>query len=79
MKAKIAVGIAATLLVLGAVAVLTYGFIFSPAADDAVTLVPDDAVAYFNAFLTPSRSQQQAIESLIEKHLSRLPKRRSRS
>ena len=67
MKAKIVVGIAAAVLVVGAAAVLAYGFLFSPASDDAVTLVPADAVGYFNAFLSPSRSQQQAIESLIQK------------
>lgn len=67
MKTKIAVGIAAAVLVVGAGIVLAYGFLFSPAADDAVTLVPQDAVGYFNAFLSPSRSQQSALEGLIEK------------
>jgi Protein of unknown function (DUF3352) len=67
LKAKIVVAIVATVLVLGAAAVLAYGFLFSPAADDAVTLVPENAVGYFNVFLSPSTSQQRALESLIEK------------
>ena len=67
MKLKIVVAIAVTVLLAGAGALLAYGFLFSPATDDAITLVPEDAIGYFNVFLDPSNSQKQAIESLIAK------------
>lgn len=67
MRVKIIVGVVVTLLFAGAALVLAYGFIFSPASDDAVTLVPKDAVGYFNVFLSPSKSQQQALDNLIQK------------
>ena len=67
MKAKVAIGVTATVLLLAAVGLLAYGFIFSPASDDAVTLVPEDAIGYFNVFLSPSNSQKQALEDLIAK------------
>lgn len=67
MKAKVAIGITVTVLLLAAVGLLAYGFIFSPASDDAVTLVPEDAIGYFNLFLEPSNGQKQALEDLIAK------------
>ena len=67
MKAKVAIGAVVGVLLLGAAGLLAYGFIFSPASDDAVTLVPEDAIGYFNVFLSPSNSQKQALEDLISK------------
>ena len=67
MKAKVAIGVTVTVLLLAAVGLLAYGFIFSPASDDAVNLVPENAIGYFNVFLSPSNSQKQALEDLIAK------------
>ena len=67
MKPKIIVAVVVTVLLLGAGALLAYGFFFSAASDDALTLVPEDAIGYFNVFLSPSSSQKRALEDLIEK------------
>ena len=67
MKPKVVVATIVTVVLLGAVGFIGYGFLFSSAADDAVTLVPEDSIGYFNIFLSPSNSQKRALESLIEK------------
>lgn len=67
MKPKMIVAIVLAVLLLGAGAYLAYGFFFSGATDDALTLVPDDAIGYFNVFLSPSNSQKRALEDLIAK------------
>lgn len=67
MKVKVAIGIVVTLLLVGAVGLLSYGFFFASAEDDALALVPEQSVGYFNVFLDPSTSQKQALEDLIEK------------
>jgi Protein of unknown function (DUF3352) len=67
VKVKVLVAITATVLLAGAAALIAYGFLYSPATDEAITLVPEDSIGYFNVFLAPSNSQKQAIESLIAK------------
>ncbi|MDQ4095834.1 MAG: DUF3352 domain-containing protein, partial [Actinomycetota bacterium] len=67
MKPKIAIGIVVTLLLVGAIGALSYGFFFASAEDNALGLVPRDSIGYFNAFLSPSNGQKQALQDLIEK------------
>ena len=66
MKLKFVIAIVLTTLLVGAAAVLTYGFLFSPAVDDAIKLIPADSKLYLNFFLDPSNSQKQALEGIIE-------------
>jgi hypothetical protein len=67
MKLKVAIGIVVTLLLVGAIGLLSYGFFFASAEDDALSLVPQDSIGYFNVFLSPSNGQKQALQDLIEK------------
>ncbi|MGH2751633.1 MAG: DUF3352 domain-containing protein [Actinomycetota bacterium] len=69
---KVRVVILAALGVLGVAAVavagaLGYQMFFGASTDEAVTLVPRDAVAYGNIFLDPSMDQKRAIGDLLEK------------
>ncbi|MDQ3985047.1 MAG: DUF3352 domain-containing protein [Actinomycetota bacterium] len=66
MKLKLVIAIVLAALLVGAGAVLTYGFLFSPAVDDAIKLIPADSKLYVNFFLDPSNSQKQALENIIE-------------
>ena len=50
-----------------AAGVLGYQMFFGSSQDDAVALVPADAVVYGNIFLDPSMNQKRAIEDLLEK------------
>ncbi|MDQ4143348.1 MAG: DUF3352 domain-containing protein [Actinomycetota bacterium] len=67
MKTKIVIGTVVTLLLVGAIGLLSYGFFFASSQDDALSLVPEDSIGYFNVFLSPSTSQKQALEDLIAK------------
>jgi hypothetical protein len=69
---KIRVVILAVVGVLGVAAIavagtLAYQTFFGSAEDDAVRLVPVDAVAYGSVFLDPSTNQKRAIGDLLEK------------
>jgi hypothetical protein len=69
---KIRVVILAVVGVLGIAAIavagtLAYQTFFGSAEDEAVNLVPADAVAYGSVFLDPSTNQKRAIGDLLEK------------
>ena len=69
MKTRVVVLVIAGVLGFAAVAVagvLGYRMFFGAAEDDAVALVPDDALVYGNVFLDPSMSQKRAIGDLLE-------------
>ena len=67
MKLKVTIGIIVSLLLVGAIGLLSYGFFFSSAEDDALALVPQESIGYFNVFLSPSNGQKQALQDLVEK------------
>ena len=47
--------------------VMGYRMFFGASEDEAVTLVPEDALVYGNVFLDPSMDQKRAIGDLLEK------------
>ena len=70
MKTRVVVLAVVGVLGLAAVAIagtLGYQMFFGSSEDDAVALVPADAVVYGNIFLDPSMNQKRAIEDLLEK------------
>lgn len=70
MKSRVVVLAVVGVLGVAAVAVagaIGYQLFFGSSQDDAVALVPADAVAYGNIFLDPSMDQKRAIEDLLEK------------
>jgi len=70
MKTRVVILAVVGVLGVAAVAVagtLAYQMFFGSAQDDAVNLVPADAVAYGSVFLDPSTNQKQAIGDLLEK------------
>jgi len=70
MKTRVVILAVVGVLGVAAVAVagtLAYQMFFGSASDDAVKLVPADAVAYGSIFLDPSTNQKRAIEDLLEK------------
>jgi hypothetical protein len=70
MKTRVVILAVVGVLGVAAVAVagtLAYQMFFGSASDNAVNLVPADAVVYGNVFLDPSMDQKRAIENLLEK------------
>src|SRR5919106_3858143 len=70
MKTRVVILAVVGVLGVAAVAVagtLAYQMFFGSASDNAVNLVPADAVVYGNVFLDPSMDQKRAIEDLLEK------------
>ena len=70
MKTRVVILAVVGVLGFAAVAVagtLAYQMFFGAAEDDAVNLVPADAVAYGSIFLDPSTNQKRAIGDLLEK------------
>ncbi|HZK50599.1 MAG TPA: DUF3352 domain-containing protein [Actinomycetota bacterium] len=70
MKTRVVVLAVVGVLGVAAVAIagtLGYQMFFGSSEDDALALVPVDAVAYGNIFLDPSMDQKRAIEDLLEK------------
>ena len=70
MKTRVVILAIVGVLGVAAVAVagtLAYQMFFGSAEDDAVNLVPADAVAYGSIFLDPSTNQKRAIGDLLEK------------
>ncbi|MGH2699403.1 MAG: DUF3352 domain-containing protein [Actinomycetota bacterium] len=70
MKTRVVVLAVVGVLGVAAVAVagvIGYRMLFGASQDDAVSLVPRDAVAYGNVFLDPSMDQKRAIGDLLEK------------
>jgi Protein of unknown function (DUF3352) len=53
-------------LVVGAGVFAVTRTLFAPAEDEAIEMVPSDAVLYANFFVRPSNGQKRAIESLLE-------------
>lgn len=66
MKKWVVVSIASALL-LGALAFAGYRIYLNEARDDAVELVPPNALAYGNLFLDPSTHQKQALRDLLSR------------
>jgi hypothetical protein len=56
-----------SLVVLGAAAFGAYRMYLNEAHDDAIKLVPPNALIYSNVFLNPSTHQKQALRDLLEK------------
>jgi hypothetical protein len=70
MKTRVLILAVVGVLGVAAIAVagtLAYQTFFGSASDDAVSLVPADAVAYGSVFLDPSTNQKRAIGDLLEK------------
>lgn len=70
MKTRVVILTVVGVLGVAAVAVagaLGYQMFFGSSEDDAVALVPADAVVYGNIFLDPSMDQRRAIGDLLEK------------
>jgi len=70
MKTRVVILAVVGVLGVAAIAVagtLAYQTFFGSASDDAVGLVPADAVAYGSVFLDPSTNQKRAIGDLLEK------------
>ena len=70
MKTRVIILAVVGVLGVAAIAVagtLAYQTFFGSASDDAVRLVPADAVAYGSVFLDPSTNQKRAIGDLLEK------------
>jgi hypothetical protein len=70
MKTRVIILAVVGVLGVAAIAVagtLAYQTFFGSASDDAVSLVPADAVAYGSVFLDPSTNQKRAIGDLLEK------------
>ncbi|MGH2774422.1 MAG: DUF3352 domain-containing protein [Actinomycetota bacterium] len=70
MKTRVVVLAVVGVLGVAAIAVagtLGYQMFFGSSEDDAVALVPADAVVYGNIFLDPSMDQKRAIGDLLEK------------
>lgn len=65
MSKRVLAGVVVGVVVVAAVAFAAYRMVFAPADDDAVALVPADAVVYGSAFLDPSNGQKRALEDLI--------------
>jgi hypothetical protein len=66
MKRGLLVGLV-LLVAAGGIAFAAMRFWAGPVSDEAITLVPEDASIYFNAFLNPSRNQKRALRDLLEK------------